>query len=146
MRASHESATKWQNESATKWRNDVATGASPWNRVQSRIASPAGTAGGRDSATKWRNDIATGASPWNVFPSESTSPAGTAGGCETVTHVAPSGLGFVWDGNHGLTPVATSDRPFGTEIPRGSRCDAFEESSRLEEAMKSNLEALGYGG
>ena len=112
MRASHESATKWQNE----------------------------------SATKWRNDIATGASPWNVFPSESTSPAGTTGGRKTVAPFAPSGLGFVWDGNHGLTPVATSDRPFGTGIPRGSRCDAFEESSRLEEAIKSNLEALGYGG
>ena len=62
------------------------------------------------------------------------------------------GLGHVGDANHGLTPVATTCRPFGTESqgqsPRlvGELQAQFAESAKLEQAIKANLKGLGYGG
>ncbi len=68
-------------------------------------------------ATKWRHDVAMGASPWNVALREEIIESRRDGrrlpGCWPV---APSGLQS--DGAacfHGLAPVATSCRPFGTE-------------------------------
>ncbi len=100
------------------------------------------------SATTWRNDVATGASPWNVFPPERMSPEGTAGDREAFPHVAPAGLRVVSHPRHGLAPVATTCRPCGTPervLHRASDAP-FAESSRLEAAIRSNLEGLGYGG
>jgi len=75
-------------------------------------------------------------------PVHGASPEGTTGVLRPP--VTPSGLRGVGHGVHGLTPVATTYRPCGTGIP-GEPGGQFKESTRLEEAIKSNLEALGYG-
>ena len=68
------------------------------------------------------------------------------GWCEMITqtsHVAPLGLGACRTVFHGLRPVATACRPVGTQRQLHEQ---FAESSRLEAAIRSNLEGLGYGG
>lgn len=47
----------------------------------------------------------------------------------------------------GAEEVEDDDEPFEGKMRRlvGELGGQFEESSRLEEAIKSNLEALGYG-
>ena len=68
-------------------------------------------------ATKWRHDVAMGVSPWNRNPHSAISPEGTTGNQTRPIHVAPSGLrGQVDPHNHGFTPVATTSRPFGTNV------------------------------
>ena len=48
----------------------------------------------------------------------------------------------------GAEEVEDDGEPFDDKMRRlvGELGDQFEESQRLEEAIKSNLEALGYGG
>lgn len=66
-------------------------------------------------ATEWRHDVAMGVSPWNRNPHRAVSPEGTAGTVTPPTHVAPSGLCARSElPIHGLAPVATTCRPFGT--------------------------------
>ena len=84
-------ATKWRHVPATKWRNNVAT--------------------------KWRHDVAMGVSPWIANPHHTISPEGTTGNPTHPTHVAPSGLRDRFDIRiHGFAPVATTCRPFGTNV------------------------------
>ena len=99
-----------------------------------------------------RNDVAMGASPWkwNTCPKPPTSPNGTKG---TPSHVAPVGLLSCGSNRyHGLTPVATTCRPVGTESHAApTRLVAelhaqFAESAKLEPAIKANLRRQGYGG
>ena len=65
---------------------------------------------------------------------------------------APSGLMFLANPIHGLTPMATSCRPSGTRIQnRPPRLVAelhaqFAESAKREQDIKANLRGLGYGG
>ena len=102
---------------ATKWRNDVAMGVSPWNRSPHHAISPEGTTGQRDSATKWRYDVAMGVSPWNRNPHDAVSREGTTGISTQPAHVAPSGLrNRIRSSIHGFAPVATTCRPFGTNV------------------------------
>ena len=102
-----------------------------------------------------RNDVAMGASPWkwNTYPRDALSPNGTTGTGDAVFPVAP--LGLVACGTHhyhGLTPVATTCRPVGTESHAApTRLVAelhaqFAESAKLEPAIKANLRRQGYGG
>ena len=65
--------------------------------------------------------------------------------------VAP--LGLLMHGaepNHGLTPVATTCRPVGTESQGASQrlvaelLAQFAESAKLEQAIKANLRGLGF--
>ena len=68
-------------------------------------------------AAKWRNDVAMGVSPWKRNPHHAVSPEGTTGNSTRTIHVAPSGLvGCVGPLNHGFAPVATTYRPFGTNV------------------------------
>jgi len=128
MISSRLSATKCHGGIATKWRHDVATGASPWSERASRTspakrrnvvaidASPWCERSARTPATKWRHDVATGASPWNIDQTHTRSPEGTTGTTAPRVPFAPSGLVAVFRHSlHGLTPVATPYRPFGTD-------------------------------
>ena len=68
-------------------------------------------------ATNWRHDVAMGVSPWNRVPHRIASPDGTTGASAHTTHVALSGLVDLVDSPiHGLAPVATACRPFGTNV------------------------------
>ena len=93
-----------------------------------------------------------GVSPWNVAPNLRLSPDGATRILVARIPVAPLGLAHVWDAYHGLTPVATTCRPAGTESQGTSpRLVAelhaqFTESAKLEQAIKANLRELGYGG
>ena len=79
------------------------------------------------SAATRRQDVAMGVSPW---PSDSIkrSPDGTTGSVAS----GPSGLHACVHGNHGLKPVATTYRPFGTSIrrPLGTNVLGFPLPSR----------------
>ena len=79
-------------------------------------------------ATKWRNDVAMGVSPWNENPHDAMSPEGTTGNPARPIHVAPSGLRVRFDlPIHGLAPVATTCRPFGTNVLTPGRVACAEE-------------------
>ena len=79
-------------------------------------------------ATKWRNDVAMGVSPWNENPHHAISPKGTTGNPACAIHVAPSGLRVRFDLSiHGFAPVATTCRPFGTNVLTPSRVPCAEE-------------------
>ena len=86
-------------------RHDVATGVSPWI-MKTRCAGLAATR---------RHDVAMGVSPWVRETHRAASPEGTTCGEPIDGPVAPLGLGnrgrFV---DHGLAPMATTCRPFGT--------------------------------
>jgi hypothetical protein len=56
--------------------------------------------------------------------------------------VALSGLGLILDIEPRALPWAVLVRPFGAS-PRPAQ---FVESAKLEQAIKGNLEGLGYGG
>ena len=105
-----------------------------------------------DSAAERRHDVAMGVSPWNAGPICGLSPNGTTGRLAPRIRVALAGLRCVTNTYHGLTPVATAYRPFGTESqgkpPRlvAELLAQFVESAKLEEAIKANLKGLGYGG
>ena len=105
-----------------------------------------------DSATKWRQGVAMGVSPWKSGCRWGLSPSGATQNHGHRIRVAPLGLGHVGDANHGLTPMATTCRPFGTESQGQSpRLVAelhaqFAESAKLERAIKANLKGRGYGG
>ena len=111
-------------------RHDVATGVSPWI-MKTRFAGLAATR---------RHDVAMGVSPWIIETHRAASPEGTTCGEPIDGPVAPLGLGnrgrFV---DHGLAPMATTCRPFGTETQ-------FAESAKPEQAFNANLRGLGYGG
>ena len=80
------------------------------------------------TATKWRNDVAMGVSPWNRNPHDPVSPEGTAGNPARPIHVAPSGLvDRIRPYIHGLAPVATTCRPFGTNVLTPGRYVGAEE-------------------
>ena len=94
-----------------------------------------------------------GVSPWNTYPRDALSPNGTTGTGDAVYPVAP--LGLVACGthhHHGLTPVATTCRPVGTESHAApTRLVAelhaqFAESAKLEQAIKANVRGQGYVG
>ena len=93
-----------------------------------------------------------GVSPWNVAPNLRLSPDGATRNTAAEIPVAPLGLAHVWDANHGLTPVATTCRPVGTESQGTSPSlvaelhAQFAESAKLEQAIKANLRELDYGG
>jgi len=72
-----------------------------------------------DIATKWRKVIAMGVSPWNI-ENTTRSPEGTKGTrAFALPPFAPSGLHRCsCYGIHGLAPMATSFRPFGTTSVR----------------------------
>ena len=100
--------------SAAERRHDVATGVSPWNATRAIR-----------SAAERRQGVAMGASPWNAVQHGALSPNGTTRGVEPRIHVAPLGLCHVSRCHHGLTPVATACRPFGTESQAATRyCDS----------------------
>lgn len=62
-----------------------------------------------------RNDVAMGVSPWNTNDSTRVSPEGTKGGPRRARSFAPSGLSIQKTTSfHGLAPMATAFRPFGT--------------------------------
>ena len=72
-------------------------------------------------ATKWRKVIAMGVSPWNIEDT-TRSPEGTKGTRTFASPFPPSGLPRCSCYRiHGLAPMATSFRPFGT---RSVRIDA----------------------
>ena len=93
-----------------------------------------------------------GVSPWNVAPNLRLSPDGATRILAARIPVALSGLERVLNDYHGLTPVATTCRPVGTESqgtsPRlvAERHAQFAESGKLKQAFKANLKELGYGG
>ena len=128
-------------DSAAERRQDVATGVSPWNVVRHC-----------GSAAERRHDVAMGVSPWNAIPNLCLSPNGATRNTAAEIPVALSGLERVLNANHGLTPVATTCRPSGTESqgkpPRlvAERHAQFAESAKLEQAIKANLRELDYGG
>ena len=135
-------AGEWgKMRSAATRRQDVAMGVSPWSAVRHC-----------GSAAERRNDVAMGVSPWNVAPNLRLSPDGATRILAARIPVAPLGLAHVWDANHGLTPVATTCRPVGTESQGTSPSLVaephahFAESAKLEQAIKVNLKGLGYGG
>ena len=136
-----DSTTQWQSDSAATRRHDVAMGVSPWNTIQQC-----------DSAATRRHDVAMGVSPWNTAPSRDLSPDGATRSLAQRIPVALSGLERVLNDHHGLTPVATTCRPVGTESQGTSPHlvaelhAQFAESAKLEQAIKANLRGLGYGG
>ncbi len=111
-----------------------------------------------------------GVSPWKRNPRCAVSPEGTAGIETRPFPAAPSGLrARIGPRNHGLTPVATTCRPFGTnELTPGryvgaaeveddgvpfpekmatltsELADQFAESAKLENAIRQNMKALGF--
>jgi len=93
-----------------------------------------------------------GVSPWNADPKLRFSPNGATRGVSRGIRVAPLGLGVCGAADHGLTPVATTCRPFGTESQGrrtrlvGELHAQFAESAKLEQAIKANRRGLGYGG
>ena len=122
-------------------------------------------------ATKWRNDVAMGVSPWNRNPQHAVSPEGTTGSSTRPIHVAPSGLRVRFDlPNHGFAPVATTCRPFGTNVLTPGRvacaeeveddgvlfvskpksgltrelATQFHESEKLHAAIRDNMQKLGF--
>ncbi len=105
-----------------------------------------------DSAAERRQDVAMGVSPWNAAPPRRLSPNGATRNQAPGIPVALSGLNGLMNANHGLTPVATTCRPVGTESQRmPQRLVAelhaqFAESAKLEKAIKANLRGRGYGG
>ena len=105
-----------------------------------------------NSAATRRHDVAMGVSPWNTAPSRDLSPNGATRILAPQIPVALSGLNGVMYAHHGLTPVATTCRPFGTETHGkptrlvADRHAQFAESAQLEQAIKANLRGLGYGG
>ena len=154
---------------------DVTLGVSPWDRNCGSL-SPGGTIGNpihgltpmaissRPSGTEIPNsqpcgdlaatrlpDVAMGVSPWDRN-CDILSPGGTTGKCPGSFPAAPSGLMFLANPIHGLTPMATSSRPSGTRIQnRPPRLVAelhaqFAESAKREQDIKANLRGLGYGG
>ena len=129
------------SSTAAEKRHDVATGAGLWNATMVDI-----------SAAERRHVVAMGASPWIVGDERKLSPNGTAGIAGMQRPSAPLGLGWmVASVNHGLAPVATSCRPFGTktteQMPRlvDEPHAQFAESAKLEKAIKANPGGLGYG-
>ncbi len=99
-----------------------------------------------------RQGVAMGMSPWTWMACRNRrySPEGTTG---HAIHVAPPGLGRVAVfGDHGLTPMAKTFRPFGTVENQtrlrlvGGRGTQLPESMKMEQAIKANLRGLGYGG
>jgi len=104
----------------------------------------------RLAATR-RHVVAMGVSPWNTAPKLRFSPNWATRGVARDVRVAPLGLGACRDAVHGLTPVATTCRPVGTESQeRRTRLVAelhaqFAESAKLEQAITANLRGLGYG-
>jgi len=105
----------------------------------------------RLAATR-RHAVAMGVSPWNADPKLRFSPNGATRGVSRGIRVAPLGLGVCGAADHGLTPVATTCRPFGTESQGrrtrlvGELHAQFAESAKLEQAIKANRRGLGYGG
>ena len=93
-----------------------------------------------------------GVSPWDAIPNLCLSPDGATRILAARIPVALSGLARVLNDYHGLTPVATTCRPVGTESqgkpPRlvAERHAQFAESAKLEQAIKANLRELDYGG
>ena len=91
-----------------------------------------------------------GVSPWNSGPKCALSPNGTTRIVAPRIPVALSGLNGVAYAHHGLTPVATACRPFGTESQGKPPClvaelhAQFAESAKLEQAITANLKGLGY--
>ncbi len=135
-------AGEWgKMRSAATRRQDVAMGVSPWSAVRHC-----------GSAAERRHDVAMGVSPWNAIPNLCLSPNGATRILAAEIPVAPLGLAHVWDANHGLTPVATTCRPVGTESQGTSPHlvaelhAQFAESGKLEQAIKANLRELDYGG
>jgi hypothetical protein len=121
-----DSAAQWQCDSAAQWQCD--------------------------SAAKRRQDVAMGVSPWYAVLKLRFSPNGATRIPARRIPVALSGLNGVMNAHHGLTPVATTCRPVGTESqdtsPRlvAEMHAQFAESAKLEQAIKANLRGLGYGG
>ncbi len=109
---------------ATKWRQVVAVERPPSRSVfhakvgiqghSMPIRKPLETIPLR-TATTWRKAVAMGASPWDAKRNGSPSPEGTAGG-QRQRYLPPlRGFERVTRHDvHGLTPVATACRPFGT--------------------------------
>ena len=77
-------------------------------------------------ATKWRSVVAMGVSPWNTIDT-SRSPEGTKGSPAPAPPFAPSGLFNQSYANHGLAPMATTFRPFGTQLTWVGKLHAFLE-------------------
>ena len=127
--------------SAAERRHDVAVGVSPWSVVRHC-----------GSAATRRQDVAMGVSPWDAIPNLCLSPDGATRILAARIPVALSGLARVLNDYHGLTPVATTCRPVGTESqgtsPRlvAERHAQFAESGKLKQAFTANLKELGYGG
>ena len=135
-------AGEWgKMRSAATRRQDVAMGVSPWSAVRHC-----------GSAAERPHDVAMGVSPWNTAPSRDLSPNGATRILAARIPVALSGLARVLNDYHGLTPVATTCRPVGTESQGTSPSlvtelrGQFAESAKLEQAIKANLRGLGYGG
>ena len=92
-----------------------------------------------------RQDVAMGASPWTASPQLAFSPEGTTG---ASFHFAPWGLRtgrlprfHELTPVHGLTPMATTCRPVGTQY--GIRC---AESAKLERLIKKKPEGTRMWG
>jgi len=95
--------------SAAKWRQVVAT------KRRSGVAA------------KRRQDVAMGVSPW-ISKHATRSPEGTKGSPSSRPPFAPSGLpNQSRYANHGLAPMATTFRPFGTQLTWVGKLHAFLE-------------------
>ncbi len=91
-------------------------------------------------ATKWRNDVAMGVSPWNENPHHTISPKGTTGNPACAIHVAPSGLRVRFDLSiHGFAPVATTCRPFETNVLTSGRVPYAEEVEGLTRELATQF-------
>jgi hypothetical protein len=93
-----------------------------------------------------------GVSPWDAVPNLRLSRNGATGILAPRIPVALSGLNGGMNSDHGLTPVATTCRPVGTQSHYASPhlvaelYAKFAESAKLVEAITANLKGLGYGG
>ena len=125
----HSAATRRQHgDSAATRRHDVAMGADfPYSRAASC-----------DSAAERRHDVAMGVSPWTTVPTLRLSPKGATRGIAARIPVALSGLERVLNAHHGLTPVATACRPFGTETQGKLIRSSSKTSSAMPRSMASS--------
>ena len=96
-------------------------GESPQNAEASSVAN-------RLTATEWRNDVAMGVSPWSEGPTSSIVPKGRQDRSPHPFLSPPPGLEVrVCSRIHGLAPVATTCRLFGTKAltPVATTCRPF---------------------
>ena len=84
-----------------------------------------------------------GVSPWITIPHHTISPEGTTGNPTQSTDVAPSGLRDRSDlPIHGFAPVATTCRPFGTNVLTPRRYVGAEEVENDGVPFAEKMEGL----